>query len=89
MGWLRLVGSLKLQVSFAEYSLFSRALFQMRPIILRSLRIVATPYSLPLPLLLATAFEKKLSFYLFQPQEETFFPLSLALTHRRGSTDED
>jgi len=27
MGWLRLVGSLKLQVSFAEYHLFYRALF--------------------------------------------------------------
>jgi len=43
MGWLRLVGSLKLQVSFAEYSLFYRALLQKRPIILRSLLIVATP----------------------------------------------
>jgi len=40
MGWLRLVGSLKLQVSFAEYSLFHRALLQERPIILRSLLIV-------------------------------------------------
>jgi len=44
MGWLRLVGSLKLQVSFAEYSLFYRALLQMRPVILRSLLIEATPY---------------------------------------------
>jgi len=44
MGWLRLVGSFKLQVSFAEYSLFYRALLQKRPIILRSLLIVATPY---------------------------------------------
>jgi len=44
MGWLRLVGSLKLQVSFAEYRLFHRALLQKRPIILRSLRVVATPY---------------------------------------------
>ena len=44
MGWLRLVGSLKLQVSFAEYGLFYRALLQKRPIILRSLRIEATPY---------------------------------------------
>ena len=43
MGWLRLVGSLKLQVSFAEYSLFYRALLQERPIILRSLLIAATP----------------------------------------------
>jgi len=45
MGWLRLVGSLKLQVSFAEYSQFYRALLQKRPIILRSLPIVATPYA--------------------------------------------
>jgi len=44
MGWLRLVGSLKLQVSFAEYSLFYRALLPKRPIILRSLLIVTTPY---------------------------------------------
>jgi len=33
MGWLRLVGSLKLQVSFAEYRLYHRALLQKRPII--------------------------------------------------------
>jgi len=44
--WLRFVGSLKLQVSFAEYCLFYRALLQKRPIILRSLLIVATLYSL-------------------------------------------
>ena len=46
MGWLRLVGSFKLEVSLAEYSLFYRALLQTRPIILRSLLIVATPYLL-------------------------------------------
>jgi len=40
MGWLRLVGSLKLSVSFAEYSLFYRALLQKIPIILRSLLIM-------------------------------------------------
>ena len=45
MGWLRLVGSSKLLVSFAEYRLFYRALLQKRPIILRSLLIVATPYT--------------------------------------------
>jgi len=45
MGWLRLAGSLKLQVSFAGYSLFYRALLQKRPMILRSLLIVATPYT--------------------------------------------
>ena len=44
MGWLRLVGSFKLQVSFAEYSLFYRDLLQKRPIILRNLLVEATPY---------------------------------------------
>jgi len=44
MGWLRLVGPLKLHVYFAEFRLFSRALLQKRPIILRSLLIVATSY---------------------------------------------
>jgi hypothetical protein len=44
MGWLRLVGSLKLQVSFAEYNLFYRALLQKRPIISRSLLIEVTQY---------------------------------------------
>jgi len=43
IGWLRLVGSLKLQVSFAECHLFCRALLQKRPIILRSLLTEATP----------------------------------------------
>jgi len=46
MGWLRLVGSLKLEVSFAENRLFHRAFLQKRPIILRSLLLVATPYVL-------------------------------------------
>ena len=45
MRWLRSVGSLKLQVSFAEYRPFYKALLQKRPTILRSLLIVATPYS--------------------------------------------
>jgi len=43
MGRLRFVGSLKVYVSFAEYSLIYRALLQKRPKILRSLLIVATP----------------------------------------------
>ena len=33
MGWLQLVGSIKLWVSFAEYSLFHRSLLQKRPVI--------------------------------------------------------
>ena len=44
MGWLRSVGSIKLQVSFAEYCLFYRALLQKRPIILSILLTEATPY---------------------------------------------
>jgi len=44
MGWLRLVGSFKFQVSFAEYRVFYRSFLQKRPIILRSLLVVATPY---------------------------------------------
>jgi len=44
MGWPRLVGSIKLQVSFAEYSLSYRSLLHKRPIILRSILTVATPY---------------------------------------------
>jgi len=48
MGWLRWVGTLKLQVSFAEYSLLYRYLLQKRPVILRSLLIEATPYQCPM-----------------------------------------
>jgi len=43
LGWLQWVGSLKLQVSLAEYRLFYKALLQKRPMILRSLLIPATP----------------------------------------------
>jgi len=35
MGWLRLVGSMKLQVSFAEYGVLYRALLQKRDISIR------------------------------------------------------
>jgi len=44
MGWLQLVGSFQFYVSFAEYRPFCRVLLQKRPIILRSLLIIATPY---------------------------------------------
>ena len=47
MGWLRIVGSIKLWVSFAEYWLFCRALLQKRPIILSILLTKATPYGVP------------------------------------------
>ena len=41
MGWLRSNGSLKLYVSLENIGLFCRALLQKRPIILRSLLMVA------------------------------------------------
>ena len=44
MGWLRLVGSLKLYVSFAKEPYQRDYILQKRPIILRSLLSVATPY---------------------------------------------
>ena len=44
MGWLRLVGSFKIQVSFAESRLFYRAFLQKRSVIWRSLLIVTTPH---------------------------------------------
>ena len=42
--WIRLVGSLKLQVSLENIGLFCRALLHKRPVTLRSLLIVATLY---------------------------------------------
>ena len=45
MGWLRLAGSLKTHVSFAEYCLFCRALVQKRLVILSILLSKATPYA--------------------------------------------
>ena len=44
MGWLRLVGSIKLQVSCTEYSLFYRALLQKTPVISSILLTAATAY---------------------------------------------
>ena len=44
MGWRRSVGSIKLEVSFAEYRLFHRPLLQKKPIILSILLTEATPY---------------------------------------------
>jgi len=44
MGWLRLVGSLKWWVPFAKEPYKRDDILQKRPVILRSLLIVATPY---------------------------------------------
>jgi len=43
-GWLQSVGSIKLQICFAEYRLFYRALLQKRLIIFSILLTEATPY---------------------------------------------
>jgi len=43
-GWLRLVGSLKVKVYFAKEPYKRDDILQKRPVILRSLLIVATPY---------------------------------------------
>ena len=45
MGWLRLVGSFKLQVSFAKEPYKRDYILQKRSIIRRSLLIIATPYA--------------------------------------------
>ena len=45
MGWLQLVGSIKLYVSFAKETYERGHILQKRPIILRSLLIIATPYA--------------------------------------------
>jgi len=47
MGWLWLVGSIKLQVSFAKETYKRDDILQKRPIILSILLTVATPYWLP------------------------------------------
>jgi len=44
MWWLQLVGSFKLQVSFAKEPYKTDDILQKRLIILRSLLIIATPY---------------------------------------------
>jgi len=43
MGWLRSVGSIKLNASFAEYRLFYTALLQKRPRMISILLAKATP----------------------------------------------
>jgi len=45
IGWLQLVGSLKIEVSFAKEPNKRDYILQKRPIILRSLLTVATPYA--------------------------------------------
>jgi len=46
MGWLRLVGSIKSQVSFAKEPYKRNCILQKRPIILSILLTIATPYTI-------------------------------------------
>ena len=46
MGWLQLVGSIKLYVSFAKETYKRDAILQKRPVILSILLTVATPYDI-------------------------------------------
>jgi len=46
MGWLRSVSSLKLKISFAKKPYKRDNILQKRPVILRGLLIVATPYTI-------------------------------------------
>jgi len=57
MGWLRLVGSLRLQVSFAKEPYKTDDILQKRPIILRSLPTVTTPYNALLEVDVGVQFE--------------------------------
>jgi len=54
MGWLRLVGCLKLYVSLQNIGLFCRSLLQKRPIFLSIILIVATPYVIVIHLMIIT-----------------------------------
>ena len=56
MGWLRLVGSFELQVYFAKRPYKRDDILQKRPIILRSLLVVATPYGHPVDALSCSVF---------------------------------
>jgi len=69
------IGSLQLQVSFAEYRLFNRSLLQKRPMILRSLSYEATPYPL----------SRSISFPISLSDTHTFSPtLSPSLSRARA-----
>jgi len=75
MGWLRLVGSLKLQASFAKKPYKRDDILQKRRIILMSLLIIATPYSYSL--------EKKPLVFWSKASQIEFLNWLCGYTHRR------
>jgi len=59
MGWLRLVGSLKLEVSTVKEPYKRDYILQKRPVILRSLHIVATPHEIQKRPIKETSFRER------------------------------
>ena len=89
MGWLRLVSSIKLQVSFAKEPYKRDDILQKRRIILRSLLIVATPYTFrePTTRIVATPIPRQGAFFYRALLSEGFFAkepsLRMVLSQKR------
>jgi len=82
MGWLRFIGSLKSSFSFAEYRLCYRALLHKRPMILRSLLHVATPYMYTTSISCAIQLQRHVTFNLIRPTRPSNHLTSLRSSHR-------
>jgi len=84
MGWLRFVGSLNLQDSNAEEPYRRDYILQKRPIILRSLLIIATPYHRVLLFIdSASAYETMHSFvYICMYTHDHLYSYGVALVNR-------
>jgi len=82
MGWLRLVGSIKWQVSFAKEPYKSDDILQKRPIILWSLLIEATPYE-ELTSQTSVGISPKRALH-FSQKRPTFLPKEANISPKRG-----
>ena len=82
MGWLRLVGSIKWQVSFAKEPYKSDDILQKRPIILWSLLIEATPYE-ELTSQTSVGISPKRALH-FSQKRPTFLPKEAYISPKRG-----
>jgi len=80
MGWLRSVGSIKLQVSLAEYRLFYRALLQKRPIILLILLTKATPCHLHISYLTLYLYHLRIPVFTAATQQHSALQHTLPLS---------
>jgi len=77
MGWLRLVGSIKLQDSSTEYRLFYMTLLQNRPIIFAIQLTVATPY--------VSSALYFMNLHVYSLYEDTIYVIHLQVTHSQNS----